>query len=282
VGSEAFAQLNIAEDEQLYRIRTWRRVDLREKQNKGFFASGREVTKFIMDGINSGEITEIYRSERFLENIGKDGFLSGIVKTDAKAVSPYDALVAYDFGENVSAGGKVFTSTQTQNQGYDPTDPNNVGVFWSEVDAASLDASRFAANEFAVLEIIEDVTFDKRRSRLYYDIEAIKLIVPGDIVKNSPLGQDSEIPFAVIKYDEIEKMFRNHEEAKWVNRYNPKEWKNFADAFLLRLFSGPIVKYENPDGYTIAELFPNHADAVEEIYRYEMFLMEKEHNLWEY
>ncbi len=283
-GPSLFAQWEISEDEQFYRIRVWRRIDLRDKQNKGFFARGKEVTKFILEGINSGEITEIYRTDDLVEKVTKDEFLGGIQKQAAQAVTAYDPNVTYEFGENVKASdGNTYSSIQPGNYGFEPSDPLNVGIYWSLVDPTSLSADLFNETEFAIIEVIEDVIFDKRRSRLFYDIEAITLMVPGDIMINSPLATNTDTPFGVIKYDEIEKMFRNNPEAKWINRYNPKEWKNFADAFLLRLFNGPIIRYENPDGLKISDLFPdNHFEAVLEMSRYEMFLMEKEHNLWEY
>ena len=35
----------IAVYEQLYKVRVWRNIDLKEKQNKGFFAKNGEITK---------------------------------------------------------------------------------------------------------------------------------------------------------------------------------------------------------------------------------------------
>ncbi|MCU0399020.1 MAG: gliding motility protein GldN, partial [Cyclobacteriaceae bacterium] len=46
--------------EQHYKLRVWRKVDLREKQNKGFFARNGEITNLILNGIKSGEIANIY------------------------------------------------------------------------------------------------------------------------------------------------------------------------------------------------------------------------------
>jgi len=40
--------------EQLYKVKVWREVRLDEKQNKGYFARNNEITKLIIDAINSG------------------------------------------------------------------------------------------------------------------------------------------------------------------------------------------------------------------------------------
>ena len=45
--------------EHLFKRRVWRTVDLKEKQNKGFFARGGEITAFILDAVKSGELSEI-------------------------------------------------------------------------------------------------------------------------------------------------------------------------------------------------------------------------------
>ena len=36
-------------------------IDLREKQNKGFFAKNGEISKLIVDAVKSGELTDIYQ-----------------------------------------------------------------------------------------------------------------------------------------------------------------------------------------------------------------------------
>ncbi len=281
LGTDAFAQWNIEEEEQLYRIRVWRRVDLREKQNKGFYSQGREFTKFITDAINSGALTTIYSDDLLTDEIGVDGFNKNRLKTGALQSSVWDALAVYAFNEIVEYNGKFFSSNQDPNSGIPPDDPVNGAIYWSEMPADQMQAQYFEGYEFGIIEIIEDIIFDKRRSRLYFDIEAIKLVIPEDIGLQANLA--GETPMGIIMYDELEPVLRADPNAKWINRYNPKEWKNFADALLLRTFSGTIKKYENPDNMSIAEMFAGqHWDAVEEIYRYEMFLMEKEHNLWEY
>ena len=37
--------------EQHYKVRVWRNIDLREKQNKGFFAKNGEISKLIVDAV---------------------------------------------------------------------------------------------------------------------------------------------------------------------------------------------------------------------------------------
>ena len=133
-----------------------------------------------------------------------------------------------------------------------------------------------------ILRLVEDVIFDKRRSRLYYDIQAIQIIVPGS---KTTTQVDEELGW--FKYKDLERVFRNHpKKAVWFNRLNTAQNKNFADAFLLRLFHGTIRKIENPDDETIFEIYQGNGrtyrEAVWATEWAELELMEKEHNLWEF
>ena len=58
--------------EHLFKRRVWRTIDLKEKQNKGFFASGGELTQFIMNAVRSGELSEIYRNDSLTSKLSKD------------------------------------------------------------------------------------------------------------------------------------------------------------------------------------------------------------------
>jgi hypothetical protein len=130
--------------------------------------------------------------------------------------------------------------------------------------------------------MMEDMIFDRRRSRLYYDIQAFEIIVPG---AKTTTGIDNSLGW--FKYKDLEKLFRNNiPKAVWFNRQNTAQNKNFADAFLLRLFQGSIYKVQNPDDETIDDTYRGNGRPYREgVWAREwteMMLMEKEHNLWEF
>ncbi|MFN8334867.1 MAG: hypothetical protein U0U09_07030, partial [Cyclobacteriaceae bacterium] len=64
----------IARYEQHYKRRVWRTIDLREKQNKGFFARNGEISKLIMEAAKSGEIAEIFQSDSLKSKWTKEEF----------------------------------------------------------------------------------------------------------------------------------------------------------------------------------------------------------------
>ncbi len=266
--------LSIPKYEQLYKVRVWREIDLREKQNKGFFARGNEITKLIIRSINSGELTDIYKRDSLTEKYSKEEFNGNMVTQQGETFPTWEPGSDYYQGDAVTFNGKNYEAA-VNSKGKNPaTSPDD----WQATTRGQ--AIRYEPNEIYRLTLMEDVIFDKRRSRLYYDMIAIQFAAYDQNTGTfKPLGW--------FKYKDLEKLFRNHtKDAIWFNRYNTAENKNYADAFLLRLFHGVIQKVENPDDDTISDTYRAnqrpYKEAVWAMEWEEMRLMEKEHNLWEY
>jgi gliding motility associated protien GldN len=287
IGANVFAQnaeldghvnpnslLRIPKYEQLYKVRVWRNVDLREKQNKGFFARGNEITKLIMQSVASGELADIYERDSLTTKKAKDQFFADMVSQAGATLPAWTPTDQVYQGDQVTYNGKNYEAL-VDSKGKNPeTSPNE----WQVTNAGK--AVYFLPGDIYQMQIMEDVIFDKRRSRLYYDIIAVQLSA-FDVNTNTykPLGW--------FKYLDLEKLFRNHpDDAIWFNRYNTAENKNYADAFLLRLFHGTIDMVENPDGDRIADVYSRNGrpykEAVWATEWEEMKMMEREHNLWEY
>lgn len=264
--------------EQLYKVKVWREVRLDEKQNKGFFARNNEITKLILDAINSGELADIYANDSLTTKMDKAGLQQKLQISAGTAPDKWLPDNDYYADDAVDFNG-VFYKAKRDNRGKNPgTSPDDWGK------DASLGSGVYAkAFQLASIRIVEDVIFDKRRSRLYYDIQSFTLIWPGD--KDNPLGGDLDV--VTIKYKDLVQVFRNHpSDAIWFNRYNTAENKNYEEAFLLRLFHGVIYKVENPDNETIYDVYSANSRPYKETVWAreweEMKMMEREHNLWEY
>lgn len=264
----------IAAYEHHYKSRIWRQVDLTEKQNKGFFSMNGEVTRFILDLIQSGEI-EVYANDSLVRKISREDAVKGLVRNEAVSYPAWDPALTNYQGDIVSYNGANYES-QMESTGVNPAESPN-GEWIKTMQGAAL---TFGPREVIRLVIMEDLIFDKRRSRLYFDIQSINLLVFDDV-------QGFYRPVGIVRYKDLEAKFRQYpQKAVWFNRQNTAQNKNFADAFLLRLFHGPIIKIENPDDQAIIEMIManggNRFEGVYEMYRQENLLMEKEHNLWEY
>lgn len=266
----------IARYEQHYKLRVWRTIDLREKQNKGFFARNGEITKLIMDAAKSGEIAEIFASDSLKSKLTRETYLKGLVATQGQSFPAWDPATSYFLNDVVSFNGNNYESQIDNNVGVNPSTAKN-GEWTVSTQGKSLD---YLASDVYRLNLAEDVIFDKRRSRLYYDIQALELQA-----FDQNTGTFKSLGW--FKYKDLEKVFRNNpEKAVWFNRQNTAQNKNYADAFLLRFFHGVIYKVENPDDFTLDDVYrANGRPYYEGVWARElkeMELMEKEHNLWEF
>lgn len=262
--------------EQLYRFRVWRTVDLNEKQNAGFKSVRSDIAEFLINNIQSGALP-IYD-----ETVEKPGDPKvAMVMNTAIEEPPYDAKKSYFANEPASYNGKNYLSSRNDNKGNLPTD----NQWWD----LSPDQTTFLTTaDVKAITVIEDLIFDKRRSRLYYDIQAIGILAQkeGSTVLN---------PVAFVQYKDFHNLVEKAAHSKdvkerdkvlWRNRYNPSENRTFVDAFKLRLFHGIIEKVENPDDRDISQIYAlngrTYGESVFARWEEEMKLMEKEHNLWEY
>lgn len=136
----------------------------------------------------------------------------------------------------------------------------------------------YFANQLNVIELKEDWIFDKKRSRLYYDIQTVALYLPADA---NPAGL--EIPVAYFKYKDLDKLFRSDpRKFIWYNPQNQAQHRNLADAFDLRLFYGRITKVSNPADKDLISQYGTPREGLLKSYQLENELMETEHGLWEY
>ena len=266
--------LNIPRYEQLYKVKVWRTLDLTEKQNKGFFAKGNEITGLIIRAVKSGELVDIYKSDSVIAKSSKDQFFTDMVSQAGQTFPNWEPTKDFYQGDQVTLNGKNYEAI-IDSKGKNPATSANE---WQSTRAGQ--AVEFLPGEISKMTLVEDVIFDKRRSRLYYDMLAVGF---------SAFDQNTGTykPLGWFKYKDLEKLFRNHpKDAVWFNRYNTAENKNYADAFLLRLFHGSIYKVENPDDDSIFDTYrANGRPYKESVWATEweeMKMMEKEHNLWEY
>lgn len=264
--------------EQLYKVRVWRNMDLREKQNKGFFAKNGEISKLIVDAVKSGELTDIYQNDSLNTKLGKEDFLMRLVSEQAQTYPQWAPANDFYTDDIVSYNGKNYRALR-DSRGVTPGTDAAIDD-WSATSQGS--GTEYMIADMTLVHMVEDVIFDRRRSRLYYDIQGLEILIPGN---KTNTGIDVSLGW--FKYKDLEKLFRNNiPKAVWFNAQNTAQNKNFADAFLLRLFHGQIYKVQNPDDETIDDTYrANGRPYREGVWAREwaeMNLMEKEHNLWEF
>ena len=143
--------------------------------------------------------------------------------------------------------------------------------------APTIQGDEYFAKEFNIMELKEDWIFDRKRSRLYYDIQTVTIYLPAD--KNTA---GLEVPLGTFKYKDMDKLFRSDpKKFIWYNPQNQAQHKNLADAFDLRLFYGRITKVANPGDTDLVGMYGDK-EGLMKSYQTEYELMETEHGLWEY
>lgn len=263
--------------EQHYKVRVWRNIDLKEKQNKGFFAKNGELSKLIVDAVKSGELTDIYQNDSLTTKLSKEDFLGRLVSEQAQSFQAWDPSSSYYADDIITYNGKNYRAVR-DNTGVTPS--VDAVDDWAATNQGS--GLEYMVSDMSNIHMVEDIIFDRRRSRLYYDIQGMEIIVPG---AKTTTGIDVSLGW--FKYKDLEKLFRNNvPKAVWFNWQNTAQNKNFADAILLRLFHGTIYKVQNPDDFTLDDIYRNNQrpyyEGVWAREWTEMMLMEKEHNLWEF
>ena len=277
--------------EQLWRFRVNRVIDLNEKQNSGLNSRKSAISKLIIDLLTEGKL------HTYGGNTGDPAdFKEAVADTTALKMSDnfvksetqgeWSATKDYLAGDKVIYQGNAFRLRNNVTGSASNTPPTANAAIYEDLGPMTVNLS---PQNIVGLELIEDVIFDKRRSRLYYDILAF-----GIVLEDQSNLEKLSYRF-YISYKELTKEISRLAHSKdlnerqrvlWQNRYNPSEAKTFIDAFKLRLFHGVIRKVENPDDYTIQAWYDangrSYSESVFARWEQEMILMEKEHNLWEY
>lgn len=249
---------NIHDSDIMYRREILRRMDGKEKQNQPYYASNNEITKIIIEAVKRAELRP-YKNDSLTSKMDISEFLENL-KMPGMDEPTEDAPVEED-------------------NGWGATDPNKGAAgAAAEPKEKIVVSNEFLPRDVSVLELREDLIFDKKRSRMYNDILAVTLIVPGEKVAT---GLDRIL--GTFAYKDLLELFRSRpKEAIWYHPTNSREHKNYADAFELRLFKARIIKVSNPQDNRIQDIYTDPKTALLASEWVEHQLMEYEHNLWEY
>ena len=258
----------------MWKRTVWRNVNLKEPQNKPFFAKNREITKFIFAAVANGTL-QPYTNDSVTERqlMTPQEFATKLVVEQPGGGD--------DFGEDDGFEDFGFGDEEED----DPFgDPFGGGEEEEEGDLV------IPPQEISLMELKEDIYFDRTHSRIYFDIQAVTLVLPAASADKSsdggftsydynPAGFEKAI--ASFKFIDLYNLFKDNPDALWYNDRNIAQHKNLSDAFLLRLFKGNIVKVANVDDNRIADLFDGK-EAIIQSLKVEQDLIEWEASLWEY
>ncbi|WP_025764913.1 type IX secretion system ring protein PorN/GldN [Dyadobacter tibetensis] len=313
-----FSARPIGDEDIMMKRTLWRRVDLNEKQNISMFSANNEITRYLIDAAKAGLIdayrtdscvtllTQEELHKRLLipnqaAGLSEEELAAGFGAPagadagwgDAKTDPTKSANAVTDDGW----GAPAKKEEPIEDDGWGPpkkkttkkADPKTEVA--AKVDSTSVEASfdnsfgnnmvteeEYFPQQLSLLEIKEDWVFDKKRSRLYNDIQTITIMLPSD-----QTATGLELVVASFRYKDVDRLFRSDPKKYiWYNTHNTAQNKNLADAFDLRLFYGRIIKYSNANDRAFLDIYGGEKEALIKSLNYEQELMELEHGLWEY
>lgn len=262
-----------------YRAQIWRRMDLKEKMNQPFFAENNQISKFLIDGVKAGllvpysndSLNTKLSQEQFIERLKIKGTLeNGGLTEEEKAAGFGDAKPAAAATSGGGADDGWGTKKTEASKAEKPTaDDFDKGPIVAGVEY-------FVPKQLSILEIKEDAIIDRKRSRLYFDIQAITLKIPAN---ESDAGLEDIV--ASFRFKDVYKFFKNNPNCIWFNSANEMQHRNMADAFDLRFFSARIIKKGNAANRDIFDDFGDGKDALKKSQKLEQQLQDKEAEMWE-
>ena len=263
-----------------YRAQIWRRMDLNEKINQPFFAENNQISKFLIDGVKAGLLTPYSNDslntklslEQFLDRLKLKGKLEngGLTAEEIAAGFGGDAkpaaAPATGGGADDGWGTKKAETSKAEKPVADDFDkgPIVAGVEY------------YIPKQLSILEIKEDAIIDRKRSRLYFDIQAITLKIPAS---QSDAGLEDIV--ASFRFKDVYKFFKSNPNCIWFNSTNEMQHRNMADAFDLRFFSARIIKKGNAANKDIFDQFGDGKEALKKSQKLEQQLQDKEAEMWE-
>lgn len=251
----------------LFKQSVWYRIDLRQKMNEGFFSKNNEISKIIIDAVRMGVIRP-YMNDSLNQRMSPQMF-SENMKIPGAGDATDDPFFGGGGWDDGGGGG-----------GWGDDGGGGGGGGWGDESSSSAAAApaEFFADQIFILELKEDVLFDKKRSRLYHDLQTVTLILPSD---NNPLGVDK--PIATFSYKElVENVFVDNKDAIYFNAKNQSGNMNLADAFEQRLWDGRIYKFANAKDGIVVDIYTNPTVALWKALEYEHDLLDYESTLWSY
>ncbi len=239
----------------MYKKTLWYRMSLKEKQNKPLFAKNNELSRLIIEAAKLG-IIRPYENDSLQTRKSNERFLEALkIPSSEPTLNPEELEMGFPLNDNEDED-------------------------WGTDGSGAPIVNEYFMTDYYMMEIREDMLFDKKRSRMIHDLQAITLILPAE---RDVSGKGIEIPIASFSYKELcQNLFRDNPNARWYSDVNQRSHLNLEKAFDLRLFAARVAKYGNGDDRSISDLSQNNEmGALIESQRYEHELAEYESNLWE-
>ena len=289
----------IPQSDQMFRKTIWRTIDLREKQNRPMFSEGKEITRVIIEAVKRGELqaykgdslTSTYTPQEMKGRTSYEEEMGDVPDdsgwgTPGASTRPTAAPVNDGWGASAQAPGPATTVRRAKKDRNGKVMKDRQGKTIYETvritppapPAPKSNLQPYRYKDLFQMDLMENMVFDKKRSRMYHEIQSVTLLIPATKNKKSV-----DLPIATFKYKDLVKVFRNNPQtAIWFNSQNDAQHKNLADAFELWLFSSYITKVSNAGDSPLSEVYGDQRQGILAAQQTASDLVEYEYNLWSY
>lgn len=260
-----------------YKTKIWRKIDLKEKINQPFFSNNNEISKFLLEGVRLG-LLKPYANDSLITVLTKDQFAQRMKnKNIVMEGGLSEAEKAAGLGGQASST-KSSKSSEGSDDGWGGSASKDSKKADDEVMNDTSVEYDYLPKDLTIVEIREDAIIDRKRSRLYFDIQSLTLKAPAS--DSSATGIEEEV--ASFSFKEVHEYFKNRKDCIWFNPNNEMQHRNMADAFDLRFFTAPIIKKGNgADQFITDEKGMTASKALIKSLKLEQQLQDKEAQMWE-
>jgi hypothetical protein len=173
----------------MYKTTLWRRIDLKEKQNQPLFARTSEITKHLIEGVRAG-VLDAYANDSLNTKLTLEQFNQRmIMQLGEGGLSDEEKAAGFSAGGDDGWGGGGGTD-----------DGANKPAAPATQTASVSSGVEFFPQQLTILQLREDFLFDKQRSRQYYDIQTLTIMIPAD---QNQEGLEKEL--VSFKFKELER-----------------------------------------------------------------------------
>ncbi len=249
----------------MFKMRVWSWMDLREKVNSRWTSQGSEIVKLLLEGAMD-------------EIDGITAYKSDSVRNPEGDFRDEDILTAAEVYERLKLPEEDTEAGLPAGINIDDL-LGDLGGGDSTANNPAAEEPYYEFNDITLLEICEDFIIDKRRSRAYWDIQSISIVLNPSQTRTATTAVVARFKYK----DVVEYLKKFPKKARWYNAQNPGRPLTFTEAFDLRMFDARPIRYSNPTNGRIEDVEGVQGlNAILASQRFKNRLLEKEHNIWEY